>query len=122
MTPQDVLKQYESRINLHQFDAVAPLIAEDAVVWFNDGSFAGHEAIRGAFERTWASLADETYWLTDLRWIAVGDVAASCIYQFNWKTTIDGQEASGIGRGTTVLRKGANGWQIAHEHLSDMPG
>ena len=122
MTPQDVLKQYESRINLHQFDAVAPLIAEDAVVWFNDGSFAGHEAIRGAFERTWTRLVDETYWLTDLRWIAVCDVAASCIYQFNWKTTIDGQEASGIGRGTTVLRKGADGWQIVHEHLSGMPG
>src|SRR5688572_27982964 len=117
MTPQDVLKQYESRINLHQFDAVAPLIAEDAVVWFNDGSFVGHEAIRGAFERTWANLAGETYWLTDLHWIAVGDMAASCIYQFNWKAAKDGQEVSGIGRGTTVLRKGADGWQIVHEHL-----
>nr|WP_295892005.1 nuclear transport factor 2 family protein [uncultured Devosia sp.] len=122
MTPQDVLKQYESRINLHQFDAVASLIADDAVFWFNDGSFAGHEAIRGAFERTWASLANETYWLTDLRWIAVGDVAAGCIYQFNWKATIDGREASGVGRGTTVLGKGAGDWQIVHEHLSGMPG
>ena len=122
MTPQDLLKQYETRINLHQFDAVVPLIAEDAVVWFNDGSFTGHEAIRGAFERTWTSLADETYWLTDLRWIAVGGVAASCIYQFNWKSTISGQEASGYGRGTTVLRKGPDGWRIVHEHLSGMPG
>lgn len=123
MTPQAVLKLYESLINLHQFDEVAPLIAEDAVFWFNDGSFAGHDAIRGAFERTWASLADETYWLTDLRWIAVGDLAASCIYQFNWKSTISGEEASGSGRGTTVLRKAeADGWQIVHEHLSGMPG
>lgn len=122
MTPEDLLKLYESRINLHEFDAVAPLIATDAVFWFNDGSFAGHDTIRAAFERTWASLGNETYWLTELHWIAVGDVAASCIYQFNWKATIDGQEASGIGRGTSVLAKGADGWQIVHEHLSGMPG
>jgi ketosteroid isomerase-like protein len=122
MTPLDLLKQYESRINLHQFDAVAPLIAADAVFWFNDGSFVGTDAIRGAFERTWAGLANETYWLTDMRWIASGDVAASCIYQFNWKASVDGQDASGIGRGTTVLHKGADGWQIVHEHLSGMPG
>lgn len=122
MTPQDLLKQYESRINLHQFDAVAPLIAADAVFWFNDGSFVGHEAIRGAFERTWASLADETYWLTDLHWITAGDVAASCLYQFNWTATINGKPASGIGRGTTVLRNKTDGWQIVHEHLSGMPG
>jgi ketosteroid isomerase-like protein len=121
MTPQDVLKQYESRINLHRFDAVAPLIAEDAVVWFNDGSFVGHDAIRGAFERTWASLVDETYWLTNVHWIAVGNAAASCIYQFNWKSTIDGQESSGTGRGTSVFRKGPGGWQIVHEHLSGLP-
>jgi ketosteroid isomerase-like protein len=123
VTPQDALKRYESLINLHQFDAVAPLIAHDAVFWFNDGSFAGHQAIRNAFERTWASLADETYWLTDLRWIAVGDVAASCIYHFNWKSSVDGREISGSGRGTSVLRNTvADGWQIVHEHLSGMPG
>ena len=122
MTPQDLLSLYENRINLHQFDVVVPLIAADAVFWFNDGSFVGHDAIRAAFQRTWARLEDETYWLSDLRWIALGDVAASCIYQFNWKATIDGQQATGIGRGTTVLGKGADGWQIVHEHLSGMPG
>ena len=90
--------------------------------WFNDGSFTGIDAIRRAFERTWAGFASETYWLTDMRWIASGDVAASCIYQFNWKARVDGQDASGIGRGTTVLRKGEYGWQIVHEHLSGMPG
>ena len=122
MTPQDLLKLYESQINLHRFDAVAPLIAADAVFWFNDGSFEGHAAIRGAFERTWANLGDETYWLSELRWIAVGDMAASCIYQFNWKASMNGQEVSGIGRGTTVLRHQADGWRIVHEHLSGTPG
>jgi ketosteroid isomerase-like protein len=122
MTPQDLLKQYESLINLHQFDAVAPLIATDAVFWFNDGSFTGIEAIRAAFERTWASFVTEAYWLTDMRWVASGDVAASCIYQFNWKAVVGGRKVSGSGRGTTVLRKGADGWKIVHEHLSGMPG
>ena len=121
MTPQDALEQYEALINLHQFEAVAPLIAEDAVFWFNDGSFVGIEAIQGAFERTWRSFSDETYWLTDRRWIAVGDEAASCLYQFNWTATVSGNRASGIGRGTTVLRKTVDGWKIVHEHLSGVP-
>lgn len=122
MTPQAVLERYEEQINAHRFDAVAPLIATDAVFWFNDGSFVGTSEIRAAFERTWASLPDETYWLTDLRWLAVGDEAASCVYRFNWRAIIDGREVSGTGRGTTVLGKTPLGWQIVHEHLSGVPG
>lgn len=121
MTPQHLLKQYESYINLHEFDAVAPLIAPDAVFWFNDGSFVGHDAIREAFELTWTQLADETYWLTDVNWLASGDLAAACTYRFNWKASIEGRPASGNGRGTSVLRKSAGGWQIVHEHLSGVP-
>lgn len=121
MTPHDLLEQYEARINLHQFDAVAPLIADDAVFWFNDGSFVGTEAIRRAFERTWAALADETYWLTDRCWVAMGQDAACCLYQFNWKATVSGRPTTGMGRGTTVLAMTADGWKIVHEHLSGLP-
>lgn len=38
MGPKDVLEQYGARINQHDFDVLVPLIAEDAVFWFNDGS------------------------------------------------------------------------------------
>jgi ketosteroid isomerase-like protein len=122
MTPEDVLAQYEARINLHDFDELVPLISGEAVFWFNDGSFSGHAEIRQAFEATWARFADEVYWLEDKRWIAQGDGAAACLYRFNWKTEIDGKSLSGAGRGTTVLRREAEGWKIVHEHLSGLPG
>lgn len=38
MTPLDTLKAYEAKINLHDFDEVAPLISGEAVFWFSDGT------------------------------------------------------------------------------------
>jgi ketosteroid isomerase-like protein len=116
-----VLGAYEERINRHDFDLLIELIAPDAVFWFSDGSHEGHAAIRAAFEKTWAVLANDTYWLTELSWIAEGVDVAACVYRFNWKTIIDGQPRSGSGRGTTVLARREAGWQIVHEHLSPSP-
>lgn len=121
MTPEDVLKQYESRINLHRFEQVAPLISDEAIFWFSDGSHTGLEEIREAFERNWRSVENEHYWLDDLEWIARGVNSASCVYRFNWKGVADGRQCSGSGRGTTVLRKEPGGWKIIHEHLSPLP-
>jgi ketosteroid isomerase-like protein len=118
MSAKDVLKAYEDRINRHDFDLLTDLIAEDATFWFSDGTHRGIAAIRAAFEATWHALADETYWLDQLEWIAEGDSAAACTYRFNWKATIDGQPSSGSGRGTTVLKRVDDRWWIVHEHLS----
>lgn len=119
--PEDVLRQYEDKINLHRFDELVPLISSEATFWFSDGSHSG-EAIRAAFEQAWQAVRDETYWLDDLKWIAVGDEAASCTYRFHWKGMVGGQPLAGGGRGTTVLRRESGVWKIIHEHLSRFPG
>jgi ketosteroid isomerase-like protein len=122
MSARDVLKAYEDRINRQDFDLLADLIAPDATFWFSSGTHSGIAAIRAAFEATWQLMGpSERYWLDQLEWIAEGDNAASCIYRFNWETTIDGELASGSGRGTTVLRR-VDDWWIVHEHLSRFPG
>lgn len=120
-SPEAVMAAYAERINLHRFAAVAPLIAEDAVFWFSDGSHAGLPAIRAAFEATWAALAGERYRIEGLDWIARGAEAAACTYRFRWRATVEGAPRDGAGRGTTVLRRGAAGWRIVHEHLSGLP-
>ena len=118
MTARDVLAAYAERINAQDFDLLLDLLAPDAVFWFTDGKHRGVDAIRAAFEATWEAMGpNERYWLTEIEWVAEGDAAASCIYQFNWSA----RGMSGSGRGTTVLARTSAGWRIAHEHLSRLP-
>ncbi|MBN8950619.1 MULTISPECIES: nuclear transport factor 2 family protein [unclassified Rhizobium] len=121
MNPEDHMRLYAEKINLHRFDAVAPLISADAVFWFTDGTYKGTDAIRAAFEDTWKKLNNDIYWLEDIQWIATGESTASCIYRFRWRTSINDKILEGYGRGTTVLRKEAGDWKIIHEHLSRPP-
>lgn len=121
MGPRELLAEYEQRLGEHTFDAVQPLIAADAVFWFNDGSYSGLTAIQGAFERTFAAFPLERYWLEDVRWIASGDAAAACVYRFRWTAMSSGRQLNGGGRGTTVLRLENGAWKIVHEHLSQEP-
>jgi ketosteroid isomerase-like protein len=109
------LRDYEVRTNGHCFDDLAPLIAEDATYWFGDGSFTGREAVSHAIEATWDPIRDERYEIEDVRWIAV------CLYTFHWEGLVDGILREGRGRGTSVLRQDAEGWQVIHEHPSPMP-
>lgn len=48
----------------------------------------------------------------------MANTEAVCIYTFSWRGTVDGQIASGSGRGTNVLKKIDGSWHIVHEHLS----
>jgi len=118
MHPEDVMKFYVAKLASHDFDVLLPVIAEDAVFWFSDGNHVGIEAARRAFDKAWQAVENEVYSLEDLRWLAIGDSAASCIYNFHWKGMAAGEPVWGGGRGTTVLRRDAEGWKIVHEHLS----
>jgi ketosteroid isomerase-like protein len=116
-----VLAEYARRTNTHRFDQVAPLLADDAVYWFSDGSYCGLGPIRQAFERTWALIQDEHYAIGDVEWLTVDSRSATCIYSFHWRGRIDGTLHEGRGRGTSVFRKFGEQWLVAHEHLSRWP-
>jgi ketosteroid isomerase-like protein len=120
-TPEAVMAAYANLINRHDFALLIPLIDPNASFWFSSGTYQGHHAARDAFERTWQRLANETYWLEDLTWIAKSAEAASCTYRFKWRAIIEGRVVEGEGRGTTVLARSENGWRIVHEHLSAFP-
>ncbi len=115
------LRDYIRRTNTHQFDEVAPLIAEDATFWFSSGSFRGLDAIRAAFERTWGMIQDEEYGIEDVAWLVVTESSAACLYTFRWRGNIDGVASEGSGRGTAVLRQDNGRWLVVHEHLSAWP-
>jgi ketosteroid isomerase-like protein len=112
------VKRYEQATNRHDFGLLVPLIAEDATYWFTEGSYRGIDAIQAAVERTFATIFDEVYEIQDLEWVAVADDLAVCRYRFSWKGVIDGEPASGHGRGTNVMTKRDGTWKMSHEHLS----
>jgi ketosteroid isomerase-like protein len=118
---RETLALFEEAANSADFDRVAPLIADDAVYWFTDGSFEGLDDVRQAFEQTWATIREETYRIGDARWIAVSDTVAVCVYRFTSSGMVDGHPFAASGRGTSVLVRGTGGWKIVHEHLSKDP-
>ncbi len=120
-SPEELLKEYERSLSSQDFDRVRPLIHEDAVFWFNDGSFRGHEEIEGAFAKTFDLIKEEKFWLTDIEWLFSSEETAACHYQFNWEGIIHGDLCSGNGRGSSVLKSVDGVWKIVHEHLSRNP-
>jgi ketosteroid isomerase-like protein len=112
------LKSYESANNSHVWANVEPFIALNATYWFTDGSYTGIDEIRQAVESTFTKIQDEVYEIKSVHWPTITDTNAVCTYNFHWQGIVDGQQASGNGRGTNVLEKRSGSWQIVHEHLS----
>lgn len=120
-TPEEILQAYEQRLSLQSWHLVEELIHDDAVFIFTESTFRGKEEIRGAFEKTFALIKDENYWLTNLQWVVRKNDIASCEYLFHWKGVIHGKPSSGGGRGSSVLIRTNVGWKIILEHLGPPP-
>ncbi len=113
------MRAYEAATNAHDLEGTIALIADDAVYLFSDqSSHFGKDAIRTVLQANFAAISNETYRISDLRWLAESGDVAVCVYAFDWSGEIAGKPASGSGRGTSVLRRVKGSWRVAHEHLS----
>jgi ketosteroid isomerase-like protein len=121
MNHETALTIYVEKLNTHSWDLIAPHVAEDAVFIFTEDTFVGKAAAEGAFEKTFKLIENEVFSLHDIVWTVVTDDVAACRYEFRWKGLISGQESSGGGRGTSILRKVDGRWLIMHEHLGPYP-
>jgi ketosteroid isomerase-like protein len=119
--PAELMREYEIRANGHRFENVAPLIAENALYWFSDGSFCGHDEIKKAFKHTWNTIRDEHYYIDNMQWLGNDNHLAVCTYLFHWQGMVDGQMKQADGRGTSVLGMVDGEWKVLHEHLSVEP-
>ena len=100
-------------------DAATELLSDDVVFFYSNGSVhIGQGAVRAAIQANFDTIKNDNYATRDHVWLAESDHSAACIYSFAWDGTMDGKTVSGRGRGTTLLRRQANGWRIVHEHLS----
>jgi ketosteroid isomerase-like protein len=114
---EEFLREIQRRTGSRDADAVAPLIAPDATLWFTE-AHRGRDAIVGVIAQTWQTVEDEAYELRDVEVVAQTDTLAVLRYTFCWSARIDGRPASGEGRGTDIVARRDGGWQILHEHLS----
>ncbi len=121
MNHETALMTYVEKLNTHSWEQIGPCVTEDAVFIFTEDTFVGKAAAKAAFEKTFNLIENEVFSLHDIAWTAVTDDVATCHYEFRWKGLISGQEASGGGRGTSILRKVDGRWLIAHEHLGPYP-
>src|SRR6202453_1871126 len=106
------MAEYERAASSHDVQQVLPLIANDAVYWFTDGSYRGREEIAGALERTFATIQDEVYEISELERVGLTHEFAPCRYHFCWRGLVDGRPSSGRGRGTNIVVKRNGAWQV----------
>ena len=118
MSAKDFISDYEAALGTQSWAAVAPLIHDTARVVFSDGSvYAGKDAIRAAYGRNFAAIEGEDYRIENVVWLAETADCAAYMFEFHWTGVIGGREASGSGRGTTVLTRDCGRWLLIGEQL-----
>lgn len=118
MLAQQFITDYAAALATQQWQNVAPLIHTDACVTFSNGAVhKGIGAIEKAYTRNFALIKNEDYRIADVHWVMEHDTTAVYIFNFKWKGLINGQEANGAGRGTAVIVKHKDRWQLLVEHL-----
>ena len=108
---------YEAALGTQRWESIAPLVHTNCTVTFSEGTYRGIEEVGAAFRKTFGLILDETYEMREVNWVLESETTAVLTFKFHWSGIIHGKEASGSGRGTSVLVKGSEGWQLICEHL-----
>lgn len=122
MAAEAFIAAYEAALATQRWDAVQPLLHPEVCVTFSSGAVhKGRAAVQVAFERNFALIRDETYHIANVHWVTRTQDVAVYLFDFAWAGLIDGKPASGGGRGTAVLVRRGNAWQLLAEHLGPAP-
>jgi ketosteroid isomerase-like protein len=118
MHPEEFIISYEAALASQNWDNVEPLVHANACVTFSNGTVhKGLKAIKVAFTNNFSLIKDEKYFITDVHWVVKDKEFAVYLFNFNWSGFIDGQQASGSGRGSTTLIFEKGKWLLVSEHL-----
>jgi ketosteroid isomerase-like protein len=118
MTPEEFVRRYEAALASQRWTAVDPLVHDDVCVTFSSGAVhKGRAAVRRAFEANFASIVDERYRVSNVHWVLRSEQAAAYLFDFEWSGRVQGRPAQGTGRGTSVLARDGDGWNLLVEHL-----
>ncbi|MBI2798303.1 DUF4440 domain-containing protein [Candidatus Saccharibacteria bacterium] len=111
------MQAYEKAANSRNFSKVSPMIADNAVFIFTNGTFEGKPAIQKAFEDTWDKIKNEKYSVSSVIWLKNGYRNAICEYLFVSDGIVNGKHRAYKGRGRSELKRINGNWRITKEHL-----
>lgn len=118
MTPMDFIRDHERALASRSWVSVEPLIHDDAIVTFSDGSVhKGKASVKLAFERNFALINDEKYVIQNVAWVSETPSMAVFAYDFAWEGLVNGTLTRGSGVGTSVLVSDDGRWKLLVEHL-----
>ena len=118
MNPEEFILAYEQALASQDWRNVEPLVHENACVTFSNGTVhKGKPEVKNAFEKNFSLIKDEKYSITNVHWVVKGAETAVYLFDFSWSGVINDKPASGAGRGTSVLIKERDKWQLIVEHL-----
>ncbi len=121
MSAVEFVHAYEHALATQDWTVVEPLIHPDASVTFSNGTVhKGRDAVRVAFERNFRAIDNENYRISNVHWLLQSENTAVFLFDFHWTGQIDGRDAAGAGRGTSVLVREDDGWKLLAEHLGPM--
>lgn len=104
MTTADFVRRYEAALATQEWEEVSPLLHPNASVTISDGSVhKGKAAVQAAFERNFQAIVEENYRITNVHWLLDSDDTAVYMFDFHWSGKINRHDASGAGKGTSVL-------------------
>ncbi|HEY5731891.1 MAG TPA: nuclear transport factor 2 family protein [Anaerolineales bacterium] len=118
MKPEEFILAYEQALATQDWTKVEPLIHINACVTFSNGAVnRGRDEIQKAFEKNFSLIKDEEYEITNVHWVMENGEYAVYLFDFHWNGIINGKQTSGGGRGTSVLIRERDRWQLLVEHL-----
>lgn len=113
------VQEFEKASASKDFRQVRHMIHPDALFRFNDGDFQGIEAIKTAFENTWAhDIQDEQYQLSNIDAVHLDRLSATVTFNYRWSGITAKGPMEIFGRGTQVIIATEDGLQVRLEHLS----
>jgi ketosteroid isomerase-like protein len=112
------LDAYEQAVHSHDFDNVAPFIADEATLWTTSGQFNGKTAIREAFEAAWRYVQDGICIISNMQWLACNYWFSACTYSYKAVGMVNGKQQVQVGNGTRVVRRIGGRWRVVHDHMS----
>ena len=83
LSMEEFIESYESALESQDWDNVSPLILDNCVATFTEGTYVGNSQAELAFRKTFSLIKDESYKISNLHFAIKSDSIAVIIYNFN---------------------------------------